>query len=311
MPDSEEGTVPANVRGLSPQGTDPKDFKGTVPVRIFPTGPVCPAEKRDIALKYAKGEIVAFIDDDAYPSRDWLKNAVENFKDENVAAVGGPAVTPSEDSLRQKASGKIFGSLLVSARYAYRYVIREKREVDDYPSCNLLVRKSVMQEIGGFKTNFWPAEDTKLCLDITKKMGKKIIYDPKVLVYHHRRPVFLPHLKQVANYALHRGYFVKRYPETSLRLAYFVPSIFLVALVGGVILSLYSSGFRIMYLAGILAYLLLAFGFSITKDLRLVPFVFLGILLTHLSYGFHFLKGLLAKKLFEELGSVPAVIGRD
>jgi GT2 family glycosyltransferase len=273
---------------------------GAVPVSIFPTGPVCPADKRDMAIKYAKGEIIAFIDDDAYPSRDWLKNAVKNFQDENVAAVGGPAITPPEDSLRQKASGRVFGSLLVSARYTYRYAIRDKREVDDYPSCNLLVRKSLLEKLGGFNTEFWPGEDTKLCLDITKVMGKKIIYDPKVLAYHHRRPVFLPHLKQVASYALHRGFFVKRYPETSLRLAYFVPSLFLVALIGGGILSLYSFGFRIMYLAGILVYLFLAFVFSITKDLRLIPFVFLGIVLTHLTYGFYFLKGLAANKLKEE-----------
>src|SRR3990167_9704170 len=36
-----------------------------------------PAEKRDLALKYAKGEIFAFIDDDAFPDKNWLKNAVK------------------------------------------------------------------------------------------------------------------------------------------------------------------------------------------------------------------------------------------
>ena len=253
-----------------------------------------------MAIKYAKGEIIAFIDDDAYPPKDWLKFALENFKDEGVAALGGPAVTPPKDTLRQKASGLIFSAFLVSGKFNYRYIPKRKREVDDYPSCNFLVRKSVMQELGGFNTNFWPGEDTKLCLDITKKLGRKIIYDPKVFVYHHRRPVFMPHLKQVANYALHRGYFVKKYPGNSLKLPYFIPTLFLFALMGGAILSLVSAPIRIISNLGLFSYFTLVVISVIHKDLRLIPLVFSGIILTHLTYGFYFLKGLFSKRLSEE-----------
>ena len=273
---------------------------GTVPIRVIPTGPVSPADKRDIAIKYAKGDIVAFIDDDAYPVKDWLKNALENFKDEEVAAVGGPAITSPLDSLRQKASGAIYSSFLVSGGFVYRYLPKEKREIDDYPSCNLLVRKSIMRELGGFNTKFWPGEDTKLCLDITVRLGKKIIYDPGVLVYHHRRPVFVPHLKQIANYALHRGYFVKKYPETSLKLPYFIPTLFLFALTIGAILSMVSAPIRIIYSLGLSLYLISVFISSIRNGARLAPFVFFGIIFTHCTYGFYFLKGLFYQKLSEE-----------
>src|SRR5436190_22981562 len=41
-------------------------------LRIIPTGKVTrPAEKRDIGAKEAKGNIIAFIDDDAYPPKEW------------------------------------------------------------------------------------------------------------------------------------------------------------------------------------------------------------------------------------------------
>ena len=275
---------------------------GTIPIiRIIPTGPVSPAQKRDIAVGQAKGEILAFIDDDAYPAKDWLKNAMDNFKDSNIAAIGGPAVTPPGDTPRQRASGLVYSSPIVSAKFTYRYLPKKGRYVDDYPSCNFLVRKSIMQEIGGFDTNFWPGEDTKLCLEITKKLGKYIIYDPRALVYHHRRPLFAGHLRQVASYALHRGYFARRYPETSRRIPYFIPSLFLLALVSGGFFSLLSlSPFRIVYLTGVLLYLILVSIFSISKELRLIPLVFFGIILTHLSYGFYFLKGLLVKSLKEE-----------
>lgn len=259
-----------------------------------------PARKRDRALDFAKGEILAFIDDDAYPDRDWLKNAVLNFQDSAVAAVGGPAVTPADDTLRQKASGLIFASPLVSGRFVYRYLAEKKRYLDDYPSCNFLVRKSIMDELGGFDTDFWPGEDTKLCLEITRKLGKKIVYDPAALVYHHRRRLFAGHLRQVASYALHRGYFAKRYPETSRKISYFLPALFLAALASGGILSLFSAVVRAAYLSGVLLYLILVAVFSLSGRPAFAPLLFSGIILTHLAYGLFFLKGLFVKRLKEE-----------
>ncbi|MDD4895037.1 MAG: glycosyltransferase [Candidatus Omnitrophica bacterium] len=269
-------------------------------VKVIPTGPVSPAQKRDMALGHAKGDILAFIDDDAFPQKDWLKKAMSNFNDTSVAAVGGPAVTADNDTLKQKASGLVYSSALVSARYVYRYLPGKKRDVDDYPSCNFLIRKSIMQALGGFNTDFWPGEDTKLCLEITKKLGKKIAYDPEVKVFHHRRPLFLPHLKQIASYALHRGYFVKRYPQTSMRLPYFIPTLFLLSIIMGAALSIFMIPFRMAYFLALVSYILLVLIFSISKELRFIPYVFCGIILTHVTYGFYFIKGLLAKELAED-----------
>jgi cellulose synthase/poly-beta-1,6-N-acetylglucosamine synthase-like glycosyltransferase len=274
--------------------------EGRTPVIVIPTGQVSPAHKRDLGLKSAKGEIIAFLDDDAWPEKDWLESAVRHFENDEIAAVAGPAKTPLDDGSRQKASGEIYSSILVSGKYVYRYVPKESREVDDYPSCNFIVRKSIMQQVGGFNTDFWPGEDTKLCLDITKRLGKKIIYDPQVLVYHHRRPVFIPHLKQIASYALHRGYFVKRYPETSLRPAYFLPSIFVLGLILGALASPYIPMLKVAYLSGIFLYLFLVLIFSFSNGLGLIWLIFFGIILTHVTYGVFFLKGLLIKRLPEE-----------
>ncbi len=253
-----------------------------------------------MSLNYARGEILAFIDDDAYPRKDWLKNAINSFADPGVAAVGGPAITPEDDDPRQKASGLVLSSPLVSGRYSYRYLPGKRIEVDDYPSCNLLIRKSVMQELGGFNTNFWPGEDTKLCMEITKRLGKKIIYNPEVVVYHHRRPLFGPHMRQIANYALHRGYFVKRYPQTSLRLPYFIPTLFLLSIISGAVIYLFFAPIRIIYILSLILYSFLVIIFSVYKDLRFIPYIFCGIILTHIIYGLYFLKGLISRKLKDE-----------
>jgi GT2 family glycosyltransferase len=266
-----------------------------------PTGPIGPSEKRDLALEHCRGEILAFIDDDAYPVRDWLKNAVSYFENPQVAAVGGPAVTPPADGFMEKASGYVYSSPIVSGQFVYRYIPQEMREVDDYPTCNLLIRKSDFEKIGGFDTKFWPGEDTVACLCLTRDLKKKIVYSPDVLVYHHRRPLFLPHLKQVWSYALHRGYFAKRFPETSLRFAYFLPSLLVFGLIAGLLSSLLNPLIRTVYLATLALYLFLVFATSLKgKGAKMILAVFVGIALTHLCYGIGFLKGLFSRKLKEE-----------
>src|SRR3989338_704684 len=47
--------------------------------RVIPTGKVTPPIKRDLALSQASGEIIAFLDDDAYPAEDWLTLALRHF----------------------------------------------------------------------------------------------------------------------------------------------------------------------------------------------------------------------------------------
>jgi cellulose synthase/poly-beta-1,6-N-acetylglucosamine synthase-like glycosyltransferase len=266
--------------------------------KIIPTGRIGPAEKRDLALKYAEGEILAFLDDDAYPRSDWLKNAARHFEDERIGAVGGPAVTPQNDNLLRQASGKVYESKLCSGNYAYRYIPGKLMEVDDFPSVNLIVRKDVFEQAGGFDSTYYPGEDTKLCLDITKKIGKRIIYDPEVYVWHHRRELFAQHMKQITNYALHRGYFAKTLPETSFRFSYFVPSLFLMGLVLGPIACLLIPFLWPAYF-GVLGIYVLALLVSIInmKDIKLAFLTMAGIFITHIGYGFYFIKGLFLAKL--------------
>lgn len=264
--------------------------------RIVATGPVGPAKKRDLAQRYAKGEILAFLDDDAYPRKDWLRKAVRHFQRDEIAAVGGPAVTPEEDDVFQRASGAVFASKMGGGNLTYRYVPERLREVDDYPSVNLLVRKDIFAMLGGFDTKYWPGEDTKLCLDITKKAGKKIIYDPEVLVWHHRRPLFLPHLRQVFNYAWHRGHFVNKFPETSLKLNYFIPSLFTLGLFLGLVVCVYFPAAWYYYLGTLFVYTAaLLVGAVGTKSLSLGVLMVLGTFLTHITYGIGFISGLLKR----------------
>lgn len=274
-------------------------------LKIIPTGRVRPAEKRNIGIKEAKGAVVAFIDDDAYPDAHWLEYAIKYFGDETIGAVGGPGVTPVNDPYLARVGGRAYDNILLSGNYRYRYKAGGvRRDVDDYPSCNLFVRTDLLRKINGYRTDFWPGEDTLLCKDIIDS-GKRIVYDPWVVVNHHRRKLFGPHLRQLGRYAFHRGYFVKRYPSNSLRLSYFIPSLFVTYLVAlGVFASVVPFVPRLNIMTWIILvapaplafYLFLLALTTVSRNLLTWLLTMAAVFTSHVVYGIKFIQGLIAAK---------------
>jgi cellulose synthase/poly-beta-1,6-N-acetylglucosamine synthase-like glycosyltransferase len=290
---------------ILPDCTTEDDGVGTSSrVRIVPTGAVGPAEKRDRGASLATGEILAFLDDDAYPHPDWLAKAIPHFLAKDVAAVGGPAVTPPDDPFWQQASGWALSTRLGSGGALMRYLpVGTPRDVDDWPTVNLLVRKTDFEAVGGFNCHYYPGEDTKLCLDLTRRLGKRIIYEPGAIVYHHRRDLFWGHFRQIGRYAEHRGYFVKAFPATSRRPLYFLPTALVAGLVGGALGALAPwRAPRTAYALALGAYGA-ALGITCLELVRqtrrpvLAAAATLGVALTHVVYGVLFVKGLLSREL--------------
>ena len=272
-------------------------------VRVAPTGAVGPAEKRDYGARLARGEILAFLDDDAYPSATWLTAALPHFSSAQVAAVGGPTLTPTEDSFWQQVSGAALSTLLGSGGALIRYRSWGRaRDVDDWPSVNLLVRKSDFNAVGGFNCAYYPGEDTKLCLDLVKRLKKRLIYEPRAMVYHHRRSLFWGHYQQIGQYAVHRGYFARVYPETSRRLGYFLPAILTVGLLTGLPVALLSRPLRRVYITALLTYTVALGATALdimvrTRRPMLSVTTVFAICSTHMWYGLNFIRGLLTPRL--------------
>ena len=259
-----------------------------------------PGEKRNLGINYSKGEFIAFLDDDAYPSEKWLENAKKILDSHsNYTGVCGPSITPPDSSLLEEIGGYIYESFLTSGPTRYRHIPLATRLVDDYPSVNLIIKKSALNEVGGFDFRYWPGEDTKLCLDLTKKFGKNICYSPILVVYHYRRSVFHPHLIQLSRYASHRGFFAKVFPETSLKLSYFIPTLFLFYFLTLPFISIFHQ-FGLIYLVPLLIYFLILIVEGIiiylkSRSLAKTILSIIGIFFSNLTYGLFFLKGLLSK----------------
>jgi hypothetical protein len=176
---------------------------------------------------------------------------------------------------------------------------------------NLSVLKKEFLHIGGFDSNFWPGEDTKLCLDLVTKTNKKIIYNPRAIVYHHRRPIWYSHLRQNGNFGLHRGFFARVLPQTSFRLIYFFPSLLLLLFASSPLISSLATQFTLfvivqnLYLFFIFAYLLMLFTnatwiYHYSKNLFQSVLSMPVIFITHIWYGYRFLQGLLFTDKLEQ-----------
>jgi cellulose synthase/poly-beta-1,6-N-acetylglucosamine synthase-like glycosyltransferase len=162
-----------------------------------------PAEKRDKAVFLARGEYLAFIDDDAYPRSDWLDSALLALVRTGAVAVGGPGVTPPDSPWRERMGGAVYESRLGSGPLRHRFVsVAPPLFSDDLPAYNLVISREALEAVGGWSSTFYGGEDTKLCLTLVQA-GFRLLYDPQVVVFHNRRPILIPHLRQVANVGRH------------------------------------------------------------------------------------------------------------
>lgn len=294
------GLYPACEILVVPDRDEGEELPGAT---VIPSWPVtAPGEKRDLAARLANSEILAFLDDDAYPGEQWLETALVHFEDQDVAAVGGPGITPLCNDRRQRASGCILASLMGGGGSTHRFRPGRARVVDDFPSMNLLVRRSDFETVGGFKSRYWPGEDTEFCRRLIAELGKGIVYEPGAVVYHHRRPVFRAHLRQQARYGLHRGHFARRFSGNSRRLVYAVPALFTIGVVVGPLVAANSRIGMIAYVSALISYSLALVATAgwvwyRERDIILALLTGGGIFATHVVYGVSYMRGLLTPEL--------------
>ena len=261
-------------------------------------GDTGPGQKRDIGMHAAVGTIFAFVDDDAVPAHDWLTRAIPEFTDDKIGAVAGPGITPPRSRWRERVGGAFYESRLGSGPYRYRFHPSSPRFVDDYPAYNLIVRRAAAEHVAGWRTGFYGGEDTVICLALVEA-GWRIVYRPSVLVYHRRRPVLRQHLAQIANVGLHRGYFVRAYPQTSLRMSYFLPTTGTIALALLATAAVVSVPARTAMVAAVAVYLAAGtiLGLAERNSTSVAVALPAVALASHVAYGVQFARGLFTRRL--------------
>lgn len=167
-----------------------------------------PAVRRNRAAAEARGDLLAFIDDDAFAREDWLENAAAYLEgNPETLAVGGPDPAPDDSPIPELVSDTLLATRWIGsgiAAHESRRGVFDVRAPHDLALVNLVVRRSAFEEVGGFDEAIgYIGEDTAL---VERLIGKgRVAYHDGVVVCHRRRSFPMAYVRQRWRYRVKTG----------------------------------------------------------------------------------------------------------
>ena len=189
-------------------------------IRYFHCAEANISKARNIGIRAARGEIVAFCDDDGMPERDWLTELVAPFAVADVGGAGG--LVRSDNGITVQWSGAMFdrsgGERRLTGKQRGIRLFRPKKDQIEFGGLmgvNTAFRRTALLEIGGFDESFkYYLDETDVALRLTEA-GWTLALNPSAEVHHvlavnasrgvQRRP------RSLHQIAASKAYFCKRH----------------------------------------------------------------------------------------------------
>jgi len=158
----------------------------------------------NIGTRYATGDIIAFMDDDATAASDWLEKMVKHYHDPRIIAAGGKLVPVWQEHRPRWFAEEL--DWVVGA--TYKGHPEKQAEIRNPILCNMSVRREVFHSAGFFTTelgrrkNWGTGAESEFCLRAKRHSpDSAILYEPEAVVYHK-----VPPQRASLKYVLLRSY---------------------------------------------------------------------------------------------------------
>ena len=160
---------------------------------------------RNTGCEAATGEIVAYVDDDAWPDPHWLRYLAIAYRRGDLVGVGGPNLPPPGD-------GPI-ADCVANAPGGPVHVLLDDRIAEHIPGCNMSFRREALLAVGGFDPVYRVAgDDVDLCWRLQER-GGLIGFAPAAVVWHHRRNSVRTYWKQQKGYGKAEALLERKWPQ--------------------------------------------------------------------------------------------------